>query len=92
MKCTIDGNVARIPYVGTGDSKVLPLAQVLAGVQGLVPMMHKKNPGGSVRQYRRTPLTDCSLPLSPCAGFDSRSDAFKRQGSQLFETSRTCHR
>ena len=50
MKCSIDGNIGRIPYVGTGESEVLPLNQVLAGVKGLVPMLHKKNLGGPVCQ------------------------------------------
>ena len=68
MKCSIDGNTARIPYVGTGDTKVLPLAQVLAGVQGLVSMLHKKNPRGSVCQYCHTPVTECRSPLSLAPG------------------------
>lgn len=52
MKCSVDGSIARIPYVGTGESEVLPLDQVLLKVKQLVPMMHEKADGGSVCQYQ----------------------------------------
>lgn len=50
MKCSIDGSTARIPYVGTCESEVLPLNQVLSEVKKLVPAMHEKSQGGSVCQ------------------------------------------
>lgn len=48
MKCSIGGKITRLPYVGTGDSEVLPWKQVLSKVEALIPMMQSRSNGGSL--------------------------------------------
>ena len=46
MKCSIEGKITRLPYVGTGDSEVLPWKQVLSKAEALMPMMQSRTNGG----------------------------------------------
>lgn len=77
MKCSIEGKITRLPYVGTGDSEVLPWKQVLSKVEALMPMMQSRTNGG--------PLCKCpyarSYPeesLTNCVSYPSRDSSFKR--------------
>ncbi|KAI5454149.1 hypothetical protein NCC49_004215 [Naganishia albida] len=48
MKCSIDGKITRMPYVGTGDNETLPWKQVLSKVEQLIPMVQSRANGGSL--------------------------------------------
>lgn len=51
MKCSIDGKITRMPYVGTGDNETLPWKQVLSKVEQLIPMMQSRANGGSLCEF-----------------------------------------